>query len=108
MQKEFRQNNKDGFSSKIDDEKNCTLDGKANMGKGNQSYSKSYTRKEDKKRDMSRVKCFHSHEHGHYGTNCIQTKKNKKALGFATGEAFASKFELDFSLIAFMVSSAMG
>ena len=35
-------------------------------------------------------------------------KKSKKAVGAATGEALASKFELDFSLIACLVSSAMG
>ena len=57
---------------------------------------------------MSRVKCFHYHEHGNYATNCPQKKKNKKASGFAAGEALASEFELDFSLIACMVSSEMG
>ena len=57
---------------------------------------------------MSRVKCFHCHEHGHYATNFPQMKNNKKASGFTNGEALASQFELDFSLIACMVSSAMG
>ena len=57
---------------------------------------------------MSRVKCFHCHEHGNYATNCSQKKKNKKAGGSTAGEALASKFELDFSLIACMVSSALG
>ena len=38
----------------------------------------------------------------------FQKKKNKKASGSAAGEALASQFELDFSLIACMVSSAMG
>ena len=41
-------------------------------------------------------------------TNCPQKKKNKKAAGSAAGEALASQFELDFSLIACMVSSALG
>ena len=57
---------------------------------------------------MSRVKCFHCHEHGHYATNCPQKKKNKKASGSIAGEALALQFELDFSLIACMVSSEMG
>ena len=57
---------------------------------------------------MSRVKCFHCHKHGHYATNCPQKKKNKKASRSAAGEALASQFELNFSLIACMVSSAMG
>ena len=62
-----------------------------------------------KKCDMSRVKCFHYHEHGNYATNCPQNKKNNKnALGSQVGDALASQFEFDFSLIECMVSSAMG
>ena len=34
MQEEFRQNTRDGSSSKIDDEENCALAGKAKKGKG--------------------------------------------------------------------------
>ena len=41
-------------------------------------------------------------------TDCLQKKKNKKAIGFAAGEALASQFELDFLLITCLVSSAMG
>jgi hypothetical protein len=54
------------------------------------------------------VKCFHYHEHGHLATNCPQKKKNKKDVGVAAGEALALQFELDFSLIACMASSALG
>ena len=57
---------------------------------------------------MSMVKCFHYHEHGNYATNCPQKKKNNKASGTVVGEALTSQFELDFSLIACMVSSAIG
>eukprot|EP00253_Pinus_taeda_P025393 PITA_25393 len=57
---------------------------------------------------MSKVKCFHCHQHGHYATNCPQKKKNKQAARSAGGEALASQFELDFSLIACLVSSVMG
>ena len=57
---------------------------------------------------MSKVKCFHCHDHGHYATNCPQKKKNKQAARAVAGEALASQFELDFSLIACMVSSALG
>ena len=35
-------------------------------------------------------------------------KNNNKVIGSATGEALASQFELDFFLIACLVSSAMG
>ena len=55
---------------------------------------------------MSKVKCFHYHKHGHLATNCPQNKKNKKVGGSAAREALASQFELDFSLITYMVSNA--
>ena len=54
------------------------------------------------------MKCFHCHEHGHFATKCPQKNKNKKDVGSIVGEALASQFELDFSLIACMVSSALG
>ena len=57
---------------------------------------------------MSKVKCFHCHQHGHCATNCPQKKKNKQVAGSAAREALASQFELDFSLIACFVSSCMG
>ena len=77
--------------------------------KGKNSYSKFETGKEGKKRDMSKVKCFHCHDYGNYATNCPQNRNNnKKAPGAAIGEALASQFELDFSLIACMSSTVMG
>jgi hypothetical protein len=106
VQEEFRRNTRDGSSSKHDDEEDCALDAKARKGKGKKFHSKSESK--GKKLDLSKVKCFHCHEHGHLATNCPQKKKNKKAVGAATGEALASQFELDFSLIACMASSALG
>ena len=71
---------------------------KARKGRGNKSHPKSKAK--GKKQDLSKVKCFHYHEHGHFATNFPQKKKkNKKAARDATGEALASQFELDFSLI---------
>ena len=57
---------------------------------------------------MSRVNCFHCHEHGHYATNFPQKKKNNKASWYAVGETLALQFDLEFSLITCMVLSAMG
>jgi hypothetical protein len=105
-QEEFRRNTRDGSSSKHDDEEDCSLASKARKGKGKKFHSKSESK--GKKLDLSKVKCFYCHEHGHLATNCPQKKKNKKVVGATAGEALASQFELDFSLIACMVSSALG
>ena len=106
MQEEIRLDTSDGSSSKNDDEEDCALAAKARKGKGKKNASQSGA--DGKEHGMSKVKCFHCHEHGHYATNCPQKKKNKQAAGAAAGEALASQFELDFSLIACMVSSALG
>eukprot|EP00253_Pinus_taeda_P025687 PITA_25687 len=105
MQEEIRRNTRDGSSSKASNEKNCALTAKANKGKNKRA---SHSGAKGKKQDMSKVKCFHCHQHGHYATNCPQKKKNKQAAGSVAGEALASQFELDFSLIACLVSSVMG
>eukprot|EP00253_Pinus_taeda_P030443 PITA_30443 len=105
VQEEIRKNTRDGSSSKASNEENCALVAKAKKGKNNKA---SHFGAKGKKQDMSKVKCFHCHQHGHYATNCPQKKKNKQVVGFAVGEALASQFELDFSLIACLVSSVMG
>ena len=79
---------------------------KARKGKEKKFHSKSES-KNGKKQDMSKVKCFHYHEHGHFATNCPQKKKNKKVVGSIAGEALALQFELEFSLIACIVSIAL-
>ena len=99
VQEEFRRNTRDGSSSKNEDEEYCALDSKE-KNKGKKFHSKYETGEESKEHDMSRVKCFHCHEHGHYVTNCPQKKNNKKASGSTTGEYLALKFELEFTLIA--------
>ena len=54
------------------------------------------------------MKCFHCHEHGHFATNCQQKKKNKKVGRSAAVEALTSQFDIYFSLIACLVSIALG
>ena len=105
MQEEIRRSTRDGSSSKNSDEENCTLAAKARKGKRKKAF---HFGAKGKKQDMSKVKCFHYHQHGHYATNCLQKKKNKQAAGSAAGEALASQFELNFSLIACLVSTVMG
>jgi hypothetical protein len=106
VRKEFRRNTRDGSSSKHDDEEDCTLAAKERKGMGNEFHSKSESK--GKKLDLSKVKCFYYYEHGHIATNYLQKNKNKKDVGATTAEALASQFELEFSLIACMASSALG
>ena len=108
MQDEIKRNTRDGSSSKNDDEENCALAIKARKGKGKISRSKSDSYHGGKKKDMRKVKFFHCHKMGHFATNFPLKKSKEKSLGGAAGEALASQFELDFSLIACMVSSMMG
>ena len=105
MQEEFRRNTRDECSSKNEDEEYFALVAKVKKGNGKKFHSK-FESKNGKKQGMSKVKCFH--EHGHFATNCPQKKKNKKVVGTAAGEALASQFDIGFSLIACMVSSALG
>ena len=79
---------------------------KARKGKGNKNPSKPGAK--GKKQDLSKVKCFHCHEHGHFATNFPQKKNNKQVARSEVREALASQFELDFSLIACLVSSCIG
>jgi len=80
VQEEIRRSTRDGSSSKGTDEENCTLATKAKKGKRKKV---SQPGAKGKKQDMSKVKCFHCQQHGHYATNCPQKKKKKQAAGSA-------------------------
>ena len=67
VQEEIRRSTRDRSSSKNVDEENCALDAKERK-KSKKNASQSGAK--GKKQDMSKVKCFHCHQHGHYATNC--------------------------------------
>eukprot|EP00253_Pinus_taeda_P008813 PITA_08813 len=105
---EIRRSTRDGSSSKDDDEENLALVSKARKGKGKASHSELNSSHGGKKGDKYKVICFNCHEMGHYATNCPLNKSRKGSSKGSEGEALASQFEMDFTLIACMVSSMMG
>jgi len=84
------------------------LASKERKGKGKASHFKSNSSHGGKKGDMSKVRCFNCHKIGHYTTNYPLKKSKKGSLEISEGEALASHFEMDFTLIACMVSLMMG
>lgn len=84
------------------------MGGNERKGKGKSYHSKSDFSQAGKKKDLSNIKCFHCHDLGHYATKCPHKKVDKNPSSREEGEALASQFKLDFTLIASMVTSVMG
>jgi len=104
VQEEIRRNTKDGTSPK-EVEEDFSLVSKEDKSKGKKSQGK----EGGNKRYLTKFKCFHSHKHRHYAKNFPQKKGSKKEPTVAAvGEALATQFELDFTLIACMANTAMG
>jgi len=81
---------------------------KGKKGKGKKSQTKPESSQGGKKNDFSKNKCLHCHNYGHYDMKCLERKVSKMTLGGAAGEALASHFNLDFTLIACMSNTMMG
>ena len=84
------------------------MDGKEKKGKGKKSQSKAESSQRGKKKDLSRIKCFHYHEFTHYSMKCPHKNTRNKTSGGVAGEALASQFELDVTLIACKANIVMG
>jgi len=108
MQEEIRSSTRDGSSSKNDDEENMTLVGKVRKGKGKASHSKLNSSHGEKKVDNSKVRWLNYHEMGHYVAKFPSRKSKKGSSKGSEGEALASQFEMEFTLIASMVSLIVG
>ena len=74
--------------------------GKKSKGKKSQG--------EEGKRVLSKINCFHCHEHRNYATDCPQNKASKKEPSVVASEALASHFELFFTLIACLAKNLIG
>eukprot|EP00253_Pinus_taeda_P014889 PITA_14889 len=105
---EIRRSKQDGSSSKNDDEENMALASKERKGKEKASHSKSNSSHGGKKGDISKVRCFDCQKMGHYVTNCPSNKSKKGSSEGSKGEALASQFKTEFTLIACMMSLMMG
>ena len=78
----------------------------AEKGKANKGSSKGSNSQSKKKKDPSKVKCFGSHEFGHYVSDNPERKKDtKQVAASASAEELSSRMEDEFALIACMVSS---
>eukprot|EP00253_Pinus_taeda_P035435 PITA_35435 len=105
---EIRRSTRECSLSKHDDEENLALASKVRKGKGKASHSKLSSSHGGKNIDKSKVRFFNCHEVVHYATNCPLKKSKKGSSKGLDGDALASQFELDFTLIACMVSSMVG
>ena len=84
------------------EQENVALAGK---GKAKNGSSKGSNSQSEKKKDLSKVKCFGCHEFGHYVNDCPERKKGKKQVeASASAEELSSRLEDEFAHIACMVS----
>jgi len=108
VQEEISWNTIDGTSFKGEDGENFAMVGKGKKGKGKKSQTKPKSNQGGKKKYFSKIKCFSCHEFGHYATKCPHKNSSKKNSRGEVGEAFASLFELYFTLITCMSNTMMG
>jgi hypothetical protein len=90
-QEELRVDASQASQPKSEEEENVVLYAKKSSGAGGS-------------RDMGNVRCFACHKTGHYASKCPNKKKKKEskvaATTFAEMDAFAEKFDEEFSLVA--------
>lgn len=106
VQEEIRQKIRDGVTSKYEENDIFSLVGKEKGKKTQRKIDTSHNNVN--KKDLRKIKCFHWHGFRHYATKCPHKKSKKKPSGGVGGEKLSSKFELDFTLIAYMANIVMG
>jgi hypothetical protein len=90
----------------IDDE-NLALVAHARKGKRNSSPRREVSPEQRKKKDLSKIKCFACHTHGHYTSQCPQQKKGKGNQHASSAEVdeVADKLEREFLLVSTLSST---
>ena len=96
---------------KKDGKENLALFGQSNKGRGKKP-NKGKGKSEEStsqlgKKDLSKIKCFSCHKHGHYASQCLDKKKSKgkqqhkQVATFAKTQMneFSTKFVKDFLLV---------
>jgi hypothetical protein len=94
-QEELRVDASQASQPKSEEEENVALHAKKSSGAGGS-------------RDMSKVRCFACHKTDHYANKCPTRKKKESEVAATTStemDAFAEKFDDEFSLVATLSSS---
>lgn len=80
VQEVIRRNTRDGVTSISNEEEYCSLVCKGKNSEGMEAQGEAESNQNNgKKKELSKKKCFHNHEYGHYATKCPHKKSRKES-----------------------------
>lgn len=80
VQEEIWRGIRDGRLIKAEDEENFALPSKRSKAKGKEGQGVVESSQKGKKKDLTKIKCFHCHEFGHYATSCLKRKESNRIM----------------------------